>query len=153
MSPDAAEPRVWSLPLEWTKPPLSLNDSPTISRRARMGRAAKVKRVRAHARDLALCAGIPRLERFTAELHYQPRDNRARDGMNLYATLKPLVDGLVDAGVARDDDRRHFVDTAPLIHDARRGEAGRMWLVVRDLSDQVGVQIALDIPTGGTTAP
>jgi crossover junction endodeoxyribonuclease RusA len=137
--------REWTLQLSYTRPPLSLNDAPTMTRGARMSRAAKVKRVRQEAATRALAAGIPRLEKFTAVQHYQPRDNRARDGMNLYATLKPLVDGLIDAHVCVDDDRSHFVDTAPVIHDARRGEAGRMWLVVRDLSDEPGTQTALDL--------
>lgn len=137
----------WTLPLAFTKPPLSLNDSPTMTRGARMARAAKVKKVRRHAYDLATGAHIPRLERFTAELHYQPRDNRARDGMNLYATLKPLVDGLIDAGVCKDDDRAHFVDNAPTIHDAKRGQPGRMWLVVVDLGHLPGTQLAFEIPT------
>jgi crossover junction endodeoxyribonuclease RusA len=142
----------WTLPLSFSRPPLSLNDSPTTTRGARMARAAKVKRIREEAAVRARAAGIPRLERFTAVLHYQPRDNRPRDGMNLYATFKPLIDGLIDAGVCVDDDRAHFHDTAPEIHDARRGEAGRMWLIVRDLSDERGVQIALDLTPERNTA-
>jgi hypothetical protein len=102
-------PREWTLPLAFTKP-LSLND--------RMHWQVKRKHTsawRGHARDLALAAGIPLLERFTAVLHYQPRDNRRRDTDHLIAALKP----------------------------------GRMWLVVRDLSDEPGVQAALDLTTEG----
>ncbi|WP_162786781.1 hypothetical protein [Janibacter anophelis] len=34
---------------------------------------------------------------------YEPPDRRRRDEDNLFATLKPLADGLVDAGVVADD--------------------------------------------------
>jgi crossover junction endodeoxyribonuclease RusA len=136
-------PREWTLPLAFTKP-LSLND--------RMHWQVKRKHTsawRGHARDLALAAGIPLLERFTAVLHYQPRDNRRRDTDNLIAALKPLVDGGRDAQVAAADDSAHYRLTEPVIHPARKGEPGRMWLVVRDLSDEPGVQAALDLTTEG----
>jgi crossover junction endodeoxyribonuclease RusA len=142
-----ASPREWTLPLAFTKP-LSLND--------RMHWQVKRKHTaawRGHARDLAVAAGIPILERFTAVLHYQPRDNRRRDVDNLVASLKPLVDGLRDAHVAVDDDTAHYRMSAPEIHAARKGEPGRMWLVVRDLSDEPGTQAALDLTTEGTATP
>lgn len=126
--------RIWHIDLPWTKPPLSLNSTPTASMGARQGRAAKVKKVRKVGEDGATEAQIPRLALFTAVLHYYPGDNRDRDPMNLYGTVKPLVDGLIDAGVAVDDNRRYFVDTPPVIHDARPGErVGMMWLIVIDL--------------------
>jgi crossover junction endodeoxyribonuclease RusA len=133
--------REWTLPLAFTKP-LSLND--------RMHWQVKRKYTsawRAHARDVAQAARIPALERFTAVLHYQPRDNRRRDTDNLIAALKPLVDGLRDAHVAADDDTAHYTLTEPVIHPARKGEPARLWLVVIDLGHLAGTQTALDIPT------
>lgn len=141
---DVAERREWSLPLAFTKP-LNLNDRPSISVGAMHARRREVKAWRKHAADLALAAGIPRLERFTAVLHYQPRDNRKRDTHNLIRALKPLVDGLVDAGVCVDDDTEHYRGTEPVIHSARTREPGRLWLVVIDLSDEPGVQSALTL--------
>lgn len=139
--------REWVLPLAYTKPPMSLNDAPPASRGGRIAQSAKKAKIRKHACDLAVAAKIPRLERFSATLNYQPRDNRARDAMNLYATHKHLVDGLVEAGICIDDDDRHFVDVAPVIHSAKKGEPGRMWLVVVDLGHLPGTQTALEIPT------
>lgn len=132
-------PREWTLPLPFTKP-LSLND--------RMHWQVKRKHTsawRGVARDLARRERIPTLERFTAVLHYQPRDNRRRDVDNLVASLKPLVDGLRDAHAVVDDDTDHYVLTAPQIHPARKGEPGRLWLVVVDLSEEPGTQTALPI--------
>lgn len=135
--------REWSLPLAFTKP-LSLND--------RMGWQQKhglTKRWRAHAKTLARAAEIPTLDRFTAVLHYQPRDNRRRDTDNLVAALKPLVDGLRDAHVCVDDDTKHYTLTEPVIHPARKGEPGRLWLVVVDLGHLPGTQLSLEMPTPG----
>lgn len=140
MTPEPDDsPREWLLHLAFTKP-LSLND--------RMHWQVKRKHTaawRRHAADLAKSAHIPMLARFTAVLHYQPRDNRRRDTDNLIASLKPLVDGLVDAHVAAGDDAAHYCLTEPVIHPARKGDPGRMWLVVIDLSHTPGTQTTLPI--------
>jgi crossover junction endodeoxyribonuclease RusA len=141
---DAEGRRIWTLPLAFTKP-LNLNDRPSISVGAMHARRKEVKAWRMHAADLAKAAGIPRLERFGAQLHYQPRDNRKRDTHNLARAMKPLVDGLVDGHVCVDDDTEHYRGFEPVIHPARKGEPGRIWLVVVDLSDEPGTQSALPI--------
>lgn len=136
--------REWTLPLAFTKP-LNMNDRPSISVGAMHARRREVKAWREHARDLARAQHLPRLDRFTAVLHYQPRDNRRRDTHNLARAVKPLIDGLIDAGVCVDDDTVHFRSTEPVIHPARKGEPGRLWLVVIDLGDEPGTQTALPI--------
>jgi crossover junction endodeoxyribonuclease RusA len=127
----------WRLALPYSKPPLSLNDQPTASMGARMGRAALIKSVRRDGEMLARSAGIPPLARFSATLHWRPARNARRDALNLTATLKPLVDGLVDAGVCSDDDTTRYVGTEPMIHPAERGQPGRMWLVIEDQTSKV----------------
>lgn len=136
--------RTWTLPLAFTKP-INLNDRPSISVGAMHARRKEIKAWRKHATDLAVRAGIPRLERFGAVLHYQPRDNRRRDTHNLARALKPLVDGLVDAGVCVDDDTEHYRGFEPVIHRARTREPGRLWLVVVDCGDDPGTQTAIPI--------
>jgi hypothetical protein len=141
--------REWSLHLAFTKP-LNMNDRPSISVGAMHMRRKEIKAWRGHARDLALAADIPMLARFTAVLHYQPIDNRKRDTHNLSRALKPLVDGLVDAGVCVDDDTKHYSGTEPVIHEARKPrQPGRLWLVVIDLGHLPGTQtlIPLETPT------
>jgi crossover junction endodeoxyribonuclease RusA len=39
----------------------------------------------------------------TAQVHWYARDNRRRDKDNCLASLKPTFDGLVDAGLLKDD--------------------------------------------------
>lgn len=134
----------WRLDLAFTKP-LNLNDSPSISRGGMHARRREVKAWREHAAHLAKAQRIPLLERFGVVLHYQPRDNRKRDTHNLARALKPLVDGLVDAGVCVDDDTTHYRGAEPVIHPARKGEPGRLWLIVTDLSDEPGTQTALQL--------
>jgi len=126
----------WRLDLPYAKPPLSLNDSPTTSLGARHGRRELINQVREDAGWLAKAAGIPPLGRFSATLHWRPARNGRRDSLNLAATLKPLVDGLVDAGVCSDDDTAHYVGTEPKIHPSSKGQPGCMWLIVEDLTNQ-----------------
>lgn len=128
------QPMSWRLDLPWSSPPLSLNDSPTTSMGARHARRLLIRQVREKGGWLAVRAGIPPLERFSATLHYRPARKGRRDALNLSATLKPLVDGLVDAGVCADDDTVHYVGTEPTIHAAERGQPGALWLIVCDLS-------------------
>jgi hypothetical protein len=44
------------------------------------------------------------------------RDNRRRDPHNLFATVKPCIDGIVIAGVVPDDDSRWVTTTEPVLH-------------------------------------
>jgi crossover junction endodeoxyribonuclease RusA len=139
--------REWTLPLAFTKP-INLNDRPSISIGAMHARRKEVLAWRNHAADLARAAAIPTLERFTAVLHYQPRDNRRRDTMNLVRALKPLTDGLVDAHVGVDDDTKHYSLTEPVIHPALKPrQPGRLWLVVIDLGHMPGTQTMLPLET------
>lgn len=91
-------PNRWELVLPWTKPPMSLND-----RMDRWTKARWTKTLRQTAWALAKQAKIPPLGRCEVVLLYVPRERRRRDEDNLTATLKPLADGLVDAGVVVDD--------------------------------------------------
>lgn len=91
-------PDRWELLLPWTKPPLSLNDRMTWP-----VKSSWTKTLRRTAWALALQAKMPPLGSCSVELLYLPRDRRRRDEDNLTATLKPLADGLVDAGVVVDD--------------------------------------------------
>jgi crossover junction endodeoxyribonuclease RusA len=95
-------------------------------------KAKKVQGVRNHAAFVAAAADIPELTGFTVELHYAPRDKRRRDPENLIATLKPFVDGLIDAGVAPDDCPPYYSTTVPVI-DPPNGEGGRLYAIVREL--------------------
>lgn len=44
------------------------------------------------------------------------RDNRRRDPHNFFPTLKPIIDGLVLAGVWPDDNSAWVTTTEPMLH-------------------------------------
>lgn len=120
-------PGVWTLQLPLTRP-LSLND-----RDNRFVKARRVRELRTAVMLLAKQAGIPPCARVGAELHYAPRDDRHRDRDNLVATLKPIHDGLVDAGVVPDDTPDFVESPWPEIDPPTGGVCGRLYVIVREL--------------------
>ena len=112
--------------LPYSKPPLNLNYRMHWRERARITR-----QVRDAARILTLAklrwAEPSRIE---VELSYQPRDNRRRDVDNLIATLKPVCDGIVDAGLVPDDTPEFMGKRMPKILPAKKGEGGRMFFTI-----------------------
>ncbi|WP_128683426.1 hypothetical protein [Actinomyces qiguomingii] len=61
------------------------------------------------AEQTARFSRAPRLERARIVIESLFPDRRRRDTHNLMPTVKPIVDGLVDAGLLPDDDTRHLV--------------------------------------------
>jgi crossover junction endodeoxyribonuclease RusA len=120
----------YRIDLPFTKP-LNLND------RAHWRVKAKVTAGwRMHGSHQAQLAHVPPLPHFTVELHYVPRDKRRRDPENLIASLKPLVDGLVDAGIAPDDTPEFYTTTIPIIDPPSRdlnSRGGRFYAIVREI--------------------
>lgn len=122
-----AELRSWRLELPQTTP-MSLNHREHYAVKAR-----RVRALRQTAALLALQARVPALERVALELHYAPRDKRRRDPLNLVATLKPLEDGIVDAGVIPDDTPEYSRPTMPVIDPPSSTGRGRLYLIVQEL--------------------
>ena len=122
----AADVRTWMFTLPMTTP-LSLN-----SRQHWRSKARDVAEVRAAAYARARAAHIPALPRIAVELHYAPRDRRRRDALNLVATLKPIEDGIVDAGIVPDDTAEFVQPTMPVL-DPPNGIHGRLYVIVREV--------------------
>ena len=132
-SPRMVRPGLWLIPLSLTKP-LSMNDSPSVSRGARMARANQIKELRAEVKAKAKDTPIPACRKVRVTLVYEPRDNRRRDSINLVATLKPVQDGIVDAGVVPDDTPQYMESPLPLIDYKRGGgKPGRLWVAVEQV--------------------
>ena len=118
------EPRRWIISLPYTRPPLNLND------RMHWARKAKIQReLRGWTKLAAQTMRIPTMRHVTIELHYYPTTRRKRDADNLYATVKPCADGLVDAHVVADDDTSRVTHLQPVIEEPR-GKVGRLELYV-----------------------
>lgn len=124
---DGGDLRTWRFDLPMTKP-LSLNARQHWRAQARD--KATVRRAAARA---AAAVGIPACARIAVELHYEPRDRRRRDAINLVATLKPVEDGLVDAGVVPDDVARYVRPTMPVLDRPSGRGLGRLFVIVHEL--------------------
>ncbi len=136
----------WRLDLPLSAP-LSMND-----RQHYMAKAREVARVRHDVAVLARAAKIPALPRIAVELHYAPRDNRRRDPLNLIATLKPIEDALVDAGVVPDDTCEFVLPTMPQI-DPPTGRPGRLYALVREVPALSAATTPNNTPTITTGRP
>lgn len=117
---------MFTMPLSFSKPPLNLNDRMHWARKAQRSRLLRDEAA-VRARSMRLPKHAPHV---TITFHYQPRDNRRRDASNLIATVKPLVDGLVDYGLVVDDCAPYVTERMPVIHSAIKGEGGRCWLEI-----------------------
>lgn len=53
--------------------------------------------------------GKPQLDKVKIRAVYYAPDNRRRDVSNLFPSVKASVDGIVDAGVLKDDSDRYVV--------------------------------------------
>ena len=122
--------RTWRLDLPISRP-LSLNARPHWSAKQR-----EVRAIRSTAETIARLYRVPRLGRVAIELHYCPRDRRRRDPLNLVATLKPVEDGLVDAGVIPDDTPEFSEPTMPVLDPPDPSpNAVRLYVIVRELPE------------------
>lgn len=101
----------WVLELPWRLNPLPANGS----RGHHFAHAKTVKMVRRTVWALALAAKIPPQDRAHVQLTYYVRDRRRRDVDNLVPLLKPVKDGLVDAGLVRDDTPDLMATPMPVI--------------------------------------
>ena len=69
--------------------------------------AVKTATIRSVARGQA--KGIPKLNKVKIRAVYYAPDNRRRDVSNLFPSVKAAVDGIVDAGVLKDDSDKFVV--------------------------------------------
>lgn len=110
------------IPFDWPKPPLGLNDR---------GHWAKRSPVIADVRQAAMLACRSKINRGALKpgepvevtlVWYAP-DRTRRDADNPVATLKPICDGLVDAGLV-PDDTPEWMDKRPVQIIYRKGQPG-----------------------------
>lgn len=116
---------IWYLPTGLVKP-LSLNDRDHWAVKAR-----KNREVRSAVALAARAMKVTPAPHIHIALEYRPRDVRRRDPDNLWATAKPAVDGLVDAGIVEDDTAEFVTRHSPIITIPDRSLSGcRLFLKV-----------------------
>lgn len=93
----------------WVSKPLRVPASRVLSANDRADRRAqsgKVAAIRRDAQLLARASGLQRFDRAEVKIIVRfPDEKRRRDPNNYHATTKPLMDGLVDAGMFPDDSK------------------------------------------------
>lgn len=119
-----------TVPLLWTRPPLSGNDRGHTRYRAphivaaHDSAAADIRR-----------AKLPRLAGAEVTLHWRIPDRRRRDADNLAPTLKVVLDALVRAKVLPDDSWVHVPSASCRIHEP--SDAGpAMWVELEPLGER-----------------
>lgn len=108
----------------------AMNLNQTLHMRVKSKRIAQIREA---ARDAVTAAGVPPLERFTAELHFIPKNRARRDPENWTPTSKAIVDGIVLAGVAPDDSPEYFTPRTPVMDPPRSTyDRSRYYVVITD---------------------
>lgn len=116
------QPPAAVIPFDWAKPPLNLNDR---------GHWAKRSPVIADVRQAAMLLCRSKINRgelkpgepVEVTLVWYAPDRIRRDADNPVATLKPICDGLVDAGLV-PDDTPEWMDKRPVRIVYRKGQPG-----------------------------
>lgn len=86
---------------DYPRPPISANSRMPWQKRHRLTADIRLA-------SKLLAHHIPHLDAIDVSLTWVVSDRRRRDGgENLAPTFKPMIDGLVDAGVVVDDDQAH----------------------------------------------
>ncbi|HEY5985988.1 MAG TPA: hypothetical protein VIV12_06315 [Streptosporangiaceae bacterium] len=76
--------------------------------------------------------GVPRLQRATVTAEYRMPDRKRRDIDNLAPTVKACIDGIIAAGVLRDDSWLYLPELRIVMTDAREWP-GRLVLHITEL--------------------
>lgn len=121
--------KLWAIPLDLGSP-ANLNHRKHWS--ARNDAAQHIRQV---AWASIRAARVPRLAKVHMRLDVTPPDRRRRDSDNLVATLKPVKDALVDAGVVPDDTPEFVTWDPPVLLPADGRREWRYLLTLREVVD------------------
>lgn len=131
-----------TIPLGLTAPPLTKNQ-----RLHHMAVYRKRKELRERTALLARHAKATPVDPAAVTLHWRPKVRRLRDEDNAFDTLKPCLDGLVDAGVLPHGDDSGHVTARVHIHQPVPGKPGALWLTVEEwrfICDACGDDLLID---------
>lgn len=98
--------------------------------------AGKTATIRSVARGQA--KGIPRLGKVKIKVIYYAPDNRRRDTTNLFPSVKAAVDGIVDAGVLKDDSDK-FVVGYEILRGAHNIPKGQLTIEIIEVEDEFSI--------------
>jgi crossover junction endodeoxyribonuclease RusA len=114
---------VFELRFDYPRPPLTMNQRLHWRTRAKLTKDVRQA-------TALLARRVPDLGRCEVLLTWYVTDRRVRDADNIVPTLKACCDGLVDAGVARDDRPEFMHKLMPEIVQVPKTETAHMVLTV-----------------------
>lgn len=123
-----------TIPLPWTKPPLTKNDT------RRNGNHHAMRHKWTGALDDARWAIRSEMlhgagfEKAVVILHWQQPDRRRRDGDGASLTLSACLDALVLEEVLPDDSWAHVIHSGVTVHAPIKGQPGALWLSVEEVA-------------------
>lgn len=79
--------------------------------------------------------GIPKLDKVKIRAIYKAPDNRRRDVSNLFPSVKAAVDGLVDAGILKDDNDRYVV-SLEMVRSPENVRGGQLIIEIIEVQDE-----------------
>jgi crossover junction endodeoxyribonuclease RusA len=122
---------VTTIPLPWSKPPLTGNRT----RGNPYARAAEVKNSKLEAEAAINLANPAPMAGAEITLHFRPKDRRRRDADGLFPTLKVCQDALVAEGVLVEDSWVTIPAATCRIHPPN-GQPAAMWLELTDPDEE-----------------
>ena len=127
----SSEPRILRIDLPPAMPLLSLND-----RIHHMSRSKITKLIRIEAAKAAKAQSFLPFRKARIRVIFRAPDNRRRDFIsgNLISSVKPAIDGLVDAGVLRDD-RDGIIVEMSLVRGENLPKLGQLIIQVIEVLD------------------
>lgn len=119
--------QAWLIVLPFDRPPLTANQRMHWRKKALVTRT-----VRMIAKEFT--GHIPPLVKCRVQLIWLVTDKVRRDVDNVVPTLKALCDGLVDAGIVRDDTPKYMEKLMPVISRVEKAAGPkRMQLIVEEI--------------------
>ena len=113
----------YEMSLSFQRPPLNMNDRMHWAKKAKITKSIRQEvYIRAKAARLRPCKHL------TVRFFYRPRDKRRRDPANCISSQKPIVDGLVQAGLVPDDTAEYVTETIPTLVEPIKGQPGKGWV-------------------------
>ena len=117
-------PRVWTITVPAPGPYMSMNDSEHFRAKARRTKAWRTAAKNAAGRDVTTTTPgrLRYLPPCIITCTFSVPDRRRRDPANMAATVKPCVDGMVDAGLWPDDTPEYITTVEPTFVVVPRGQ-------------------------------
>ena len=99
-------------------------------------KAFKVKALRYVSCAMAQQLSMPEFSHCNVRIIVYPPSNRRVDPPNFYPTVKPIIDGMTDAGVWADDDWTHLNEMT-FLHGGKKSGIAQVYILKFEINGEV----------------